>query len=688
MKHFFQLLLILQCLILWHPLSGNGVVIINGTQGIYLKMLSSDVRVQVQNQIAVVTSTQVFINTTGEKTPMRYAFPLHPNANAIDLRWYIKGKWHYAIISKSTQTDTIPGEPGEQIQQNLLTYMGNTPLLFTPMDSIDADSSVTFVLKYVELLPYSFGVVKFAYPNDYSLIQADQFVDHQHFSFELKSERTIESAEIATLDATVQLTPHEATITSDLYEQPALIDYEVLYQLSSTELGVYSLSTFLPDSLLYCDELGNGYVSLIIEPESNASTEVIEKNFSLIIDRSGSMAGVKVEEAKRAAKFIVEHLNFGDQFNIIDFSTTVKSLFNEMTPYTLSHKNEALAYIDQISASGSTNISGALTTSIQQFLTVDTNKANIIIFFTDGMATAGITGTSDILQQVQETVQTSETEIFLFTFGIGNDVDKKLLTLLAVENGGLADFLENEELEEKITGFFLTINNPVLLHTQFSFSPDIVTAVYPDPLPNLYKGQQLILSGRYAEPADVTLTLSGKAFNLSVAYAFQIHLADTNDIEKSFLPKIWAKQAIDKYAIEFNLAESESEADSIQAIIDSLSICYGVISTQFTSFEDGGDVTAVEFEESLASESFKVTAVPNPFQKEISFHIASASEMTGNASILVLDNTGKKVAFLEKAVSGTSIVLNCNELESLAPGVYYCIITINSNTVIRMILKV
>ena len=243
-------------------------------------------------------------------------------------------------------------------------------------------------------------------------------------------------------------------------------------------------------------------------------------------------------------------------------------------------------------------------------------------------------------------------------------------------------------MEEKITGFFLTINNPVLLHTQFSFSPDIITAVYPDPLPNLYKGQQLILSGRYDQPSDVTLTLSGKAFNLPVTYEFPIHLADSNDIEKSFLPKIWAKQAIDKYAIEFNLAESESEADSIQAIIDSLSICYGVISTKFTSFEDGGDVTAVEFEESMTTEKFNVVAVPNPFQKQIAFHIASASEMTGNASILVLDNTGNKVAFFEKAVSGTSIVLLCNELDTLAPGVYYCVITINSNTIIQMILKV
>ncbi len=688
MKHFFTYIYILQCLLLWQPLSGNGVVIINGTQGIYLQMQSSDVRVLVKNQISVVTTTQVFLNTTGGKAPMRYAFPLHANANAIDLRWYINGKWHAAVISKSTQNDTIPGEPGEQIEQSLLAYMGDSPLFFSPLDSIEPDSTVTFVLKYVELLPYSFGIVNFFYPNDYSLIQDHQLVDQQHFSFELESERTIENAEISGLNANVQLAAHDASITLDLYEEAADDNYIVQYQLSSTELGVYSMSTFLPDSLLYCDELGNGYVSLIIEPESNATTEVIEKNFSLIIDRSGSMTGVKVEEAKRAATFIVEHLNFGDQFNIIDFSNTVKSLFPEMTPYTLSHKDEALAYIDEIYASGTTNISGALTTSIQQFLAVDTNKANIIIFFTDGMATAGITGTPDILEMVEEIVQVLETEIFLFTFGIGSDVDKKLLTLLALENGGLADFLENDELEEKITEFFLTINNPVLLNTQFDFSPDIVSAVYPDPLPNLYKGQQLILSGRYSEPTDVTLTLSGKAFNLSVAYTFQIPLADSNDIEKSFLPKIWAKQAIDKYTIDFNLAESQYQADSIQAIIDSLSICFGVISTRFTSFEDDGDVTAVESDNALISERFDVVAIPNPFQRDIAFHITLASELTGTATILVLDNTGRKVALLEKPVNGSSIVLNCDELATLVPGVYYCIITIGGNVVIHMIVKI
>src|SRR5258706_11247468 len=144
------------------------------------------------------------------------------------------------------------------------------------------------------------------------------------------------------------------------------------------------------------------------------------------------MTGTKIEQAKDAATFIVNHLNFGDHFNIIDFSTSIKTLFPGLMPYTLDSKAQALQYIDQINAGGSTNISGALTTTIHQFLSLDTSKANIIIFLTDGMATAGITNTEGILDAVSQAVDVAETNIFLFTFGIGHDVNKKLLTLLAL----------------------------------------------------------------------------------------------------------------------------------------------------------------------------------------------------------------------------------------------------------------
>ncbi|HZV70392.1 MAG TPA: VWA domain-containing protein [Saprospiraceae bacterium] len=687
MKTRFVLLSFVLFFISVQCLFSNGVVIVNGTDGIYLVLKSSGVRVKVNSQIAVVTSKQTFYNQTGKKTPFKYGFPLQLSANAIDLQWYINGKWHRAIINKGTQSDTIPGSPGDPIDSELIDYLGETPLLFTPLDSIEPDSSVIFILKYVELLPYSFGEVKFSYPNDYGLIQDEGILDEQYFSLELTSARTIENVTIENLNAQIQILPNLASIEYVAFEEPARTNYEVSYQLSSTELGVYSLSTLLPDSLLHCDEAGKGYVSLIIEPESNVNTTIIEKNFSLIIDRSGSMSGIKIEQAKAAASFIVNHLNLGDHFNIIDFSDNIKMLFPEISPYTLDSKSQALAYINSIKASGSTNISGALTTSIHQFLSVDTAKANIIIFLTDGVATAGITNTPGILDAVSTAVDIAETEIFLFTFGIGDDVDKKLLTLLALQNNGLVSFLENDELETEITNFFLKINNPVLLNTQFEFIPDIVTNVYPLPLPNLYKGQQLIMSGRYSQPGDVNLILTGKAFNLPVSYTFPIHLSDSNDVEKSFLPKIWAKQAIEDFAIDFNLPESTYEQDSIQSLIDSLSVCYGVINTQFTSFEDGGDVTSLEESTDAIDDKYEITISPDPFQHTMTIQILSRTELWGQANIILLDQQGKRVAGFDGSLHGLKSVITWNNLDFLPAGIYYCVIMIGEDMVVRKVVK-
>ena len=664
----------------------NGVVIINGTTGTYLELKESDIQVNVNSQIAVVTSRQVFYNQTGAKIPIRYAFPLSSNANAIELKWYINGQWHQATISKSTQNDSIPGNSGEPLNSNLLEFIGETPLMFSPLDSISPDSSVTFVLKYVELLPYAFGVVEFYYPNDYHLIQGNQIVEFQHLTFRLNSERTIENIESVNHTAAIEMSANEALVTAELFEVPASADYEVRYQLSSTELGVLSLSTYLPDSLLHCDESGQGFLSLIIEPESNAHTEVIEKNFSLIIDRSGSMSGEKIQQAKEAAAFIVNELKLGDFFNIIDFSTSITSLYPELVPYNLTSKGEALEYIGHIGASGSTNISGALTSSILQFSTLDSTKANIIIFLTDGMATAGITNTQGILEAVRTAVNGVETEIFLFTFGIGNDVDRKLLTQLALDNNGIVSFLENDELQEKISSFFLTINNPVLLKPQFEFIPPVVTDIYPLPMPNLYKGQQLILSGRYKEPGVVNLLLSGKAFNLPVNYLFPLHLSDTNDIGKSFLPKIWAKQAIDKLGIDYNLADSENEQDSIQAQIDSLSICYGVVSTRFTSFEDHGDITEVD--EYPVSTLYGVSIQPNPFRYDFTISITSPSPLSGPVRIILLDAAGQQLVDFIEMLNGVETLIHCLHFRDLPPNIYYCLIVIGEEVIIRKVVKV
>ena len=99
----------------------------------------------------------------------------------------------------------------------------------------------------------------------------------------------------------------------------------------------------------------------------------------------------------------------------------------------------------------------------------------------------------------------TETNILLFSFGIGSYVNEQLLSQIAISNNGFATFLLNNELEEILTTFYQQIRNPVLLNTSISFDPQYLTQIFPDPLPNLYKGQQMIVSGRYSTPGNINI---------------------------------------------------------------------------------------------------------------------------------------------------------------------------------------
>ncbi|NJM17060.1 MAG: VWA domain-containing protein [Bacteroidales bacterium] len=115
------------------------------------------------------------------------------------------------------------------------------------------------------------------------------------------------------------------------------------------------------------DGLGRGFFTFIVEPDPSESVDVINKVFTLIIDRSGSMLGDKMEQAKGASKFIAENLNPGDMFNIVSFSSNVTSFKPAHVEFTAGHLTEAIEYINSLTAEGSTNISGAFDVAIPHF---------------------------------------------------------------------------------------------------------------------------------------------------------------------------------------------------------------------------------------------------------------------------------------------------------------------------------
>jgi Ca-activated chloride channel family protein len=594
--------------------NANGVAVVNAETETYFRLVSTHVDVSVENQVSITTTTQIFLNQTGADTRVRYAFPLPEGGSAVSLKWNIAGEWYQAVISPIPQDTTTPGG----VSTVLNDYLGPNPLFFSIIETVHADSELTVELQYVELLDYTGGFVYYTYPNDYHLIQPE-YLDFQTLEFHLSSDRSITNISLESLTAdSSNLSANNADLYATLYESPAVIDFEIIYELSLEELGLFSLSTSLPDSLVP-DEGGHGYFVFVAEPDPHDTAAVIEKVFTLVVDRSGSMSGTKMVQAKDAAGFIVNHLNPGDRFNIVDFASDVSAFQNMHILYTPTSESEALSYIAGMTAGGGTNISGALDTAITQFgLAVD-STANIIIFFTDGQATAGITITEDLVAHINQVITQSEISVTIYCFGIGGSVNEQLLTLIASNTGGIADFLGDEDLESSITDFYLKIRDPVLLNTQMTFSIPVITETYPATLPSLFRGEQLIVTGRYSEAIPITVTLSGQAQGQDVDYEYTLALADSFSQKYQFLTKVWAKGKIEDLLIQYySEGEGTPAAEVLKNQIIAVSVSYGVISP-FTSFtggipvgiEEGDDPYTVA--EALPEKFRFLGNHPNPF---------------------------------------------------------------------------
>ncbi|MFT5820548.1 MAG: hypothetical protein ACI8ZM_001791 [Crocinitomix sp.] len=665
--------------------SAGGIGIIDGSVGIYMKVIKSDVQVTVNNQIATIKVTEVYQNTTGDDVHFKYGFPLSENANPIGLKWNYEDVWYEALISASVQNSDIPGtgdggDPDAYIDPALEEFLGDSPLFFTTADTIPPGAYYTIEFTYVELLTYELGLVLYDLTHDLTEIQPEP-IDTQTFNFQLYSDRTIISADLVSLATDDSIDEFEAQLSLSLYDQPANFDYNLEYELFSTGMGIIPISTMMPDSLYNCDEFGQGFATIIVEPRPYIDTDVIPKNFTLIIDKSGSMSGAKMEQAKNAATYILENLNEADYFNIISFEEYAYSAFPEHVAFNLANEAIALDFINDISAGGGTHIAGVLSEAIGQYIGVDEDMANIVLFLTDGM---GSSSNAEILDLVEAESEATGVDIYINTIGIGYGVNEALMILLAEENGGLTLFIEEEAIEDEIITFFNKINNPVMLNTSISFSPDILYEIHPINLPNLYQGQQMIFSARYDSAQHVTMYLEGNAFSEPVSYTFDIYLSDSLEENLLVLPKIWAKQKIDDLSIDYFNETDGAAAELIQDEIDSLSVCYGVLDVQFGSF-DGGVVIS-GYEESLVNyDGSDLSIYPQPFESFINIKFTSSIQLDGDYAVEILDLAGKSVHSANVKFTGNMAVIY--DLDKLMSGTYVLKLTNGKNTYTTKMVK-
>lgn len=344
-------------------------------------------------------------------------------------------------------------------------------------------------------------------------------------------------------------------------------DFLVYYSLSKDDIGLSFLNWEGPEG---------GYFMLLASPRFAApGDKIVNKTIVLVLDSSGSMSGTKMHQAKEAVRFILNHLDRRDEFTVVDFDDGVTAFSETLVPATAENIGRALKFVEPIEDTGGTNINDALLAALSRMR--DGERPSYVLFLTDGLPTAGTTETADILRNIQKA---NAARARVFVFGVGNDVNTELLDRISSDHQGASVYIgEDENLEVAVSSFYEKISSPLLSDLAVTFRGIETSQVYLRSLPDLFKGSQLVLVGKYRGYGPVGVVLTGKSGREEKRFALEGCVIAKGD-SFNFLPRLWATRRIGYLLEEIRLQGSNQElVDEIRR----LGLKYGIV-TPFTSF--------------------------------------------------------------------------------------------------------
>jgi len=285
-----------------------------------------------------------------------------------------------------------------------------------------------------------------------------------------------------------------------------------------------------------------GYFMLTLSPE-DVRTGTQPRDLTVVVDVSGSMSGDKIEQARAALHQLLNSLRSTDRrtpdrFRLIQFSSAVRAQAVDWTVATTASLRDAHAWVDALQANGGTNIAGALAEAFR--LDSPEGRLPLVVFMTDGLPSVGEQNPERIAAQAER----DRGDARLFAFGIGYDVNTYLLDRLSAAARGATEYVEpDESVESAIGALVAKIQHPVLTDLALDASVQI-EEVYPERLPDLFTGDELVVFGRYTGTSrEGRVTVRGTRGGRPERYGTTVAFPATED-GNDFVPRLWAARKI------------------------------------------------------------------------------------------------------------------------------------------------
>lgn len=546
-----------------------------------IQIRSHQVNVVINNGFAQTEVLQTFFNPNAQDLEAIYAFPVPKSASLSEVT--------ITTGERTLEGEVLPKKDAEAAYEDEKAQGNDTGLAKKNsyqtyefrVHPVRANAEVKLRFVYYQPLEIDTGVGRYLYPLEdggTDEVAKSFWVPHTQVEGELLINVELKSAWPV---ADVRVPGFETAATTNKIDEG---HYKVSLSRQSAKLDrdfviYYRLADNLPGRVEVIPYRAakdkSGTFMMVVTPGVDLQPIKHGADYVYVLDTSGSMQG-KIATLARGVGQALGQMRPEDRFRVVAFNNGAQEVI-PWTPATAENVQRALGVVQNLAPNGGTNLYAGIEEGLRG---LDADRATSLVLVTDGVANQGL------VEPAQFAKLLGQYDVRVFGFLMGNSANWPLMRLITDTSGGFYAPVSNED---DIVGQLLLAKSKIAheaMHgASFKFSGARVSETTGDMPNKIYRGQQLVIFGRYDGAGQAKVVLNAKLTGEDKTYTttFDFPEVDTDNPE---IERLWAMAQIEQIEQkQFLGATPATEGDDA---IEHLGVTYQLVTDQ-TSMVVMGD---------------------------------------------------------------------------------------------------
>jgi Ca-activated chloride channel family protein len=557
-------------------------------------LLDTDVNMNISGLVARVSVRQEFRNTSTDWVEGIYVFPL-PDGAAVDrMRLHIGDRFIEGEIQEKEHAKKTYEKAKEAGQKASLVEQQRANLFTTSVANIAPGELVVIEVEYLENIRYEEGQFSIRFPMTLTprYISGSPLPDRIGSGWAPDTGRVPDASTITPPQVT-RSKAHKLSLTASVNAgMPLEIIASRYHPISvSEENGQYKVSlrsgtvamdhdfelvwrpvpSAAPRAMSFVETIDEKpyYLLMVMPPDQDeVPSAIMPRETIFIIDTSGSMHGVSIQQAKRAVQLALKGLKATDRFNIIEFNSVTNALYSVSQPVTEQSISEASQFVRKLEANGGTEMRPALVLALGS--APSEGHLRQVVFITDG----SVGYEDELFSMIEKRLGAAR----LFTVGIGSAPNSWFMRKAAEAGRGSYTFISAlHEVREKMDGLFKKLEQPQVTDIEIEWPSGVIVDSFPSTVPDLYLGEPITVkveaSGEF-RPGDF-VRVSGN----SIGGGWTADLPLSIAVDSPGIAALWARARIGEL---MDLKRRASEPGEIRSAIVETALTHHLVS-KYTS---------------------------------------------------------------------------------------------------------